>query len=1050
MLINSIWASTHAPCSPTGFASFFRTRSGPKGRVLLSEKTKEGELRELLRRAQRQHWGAHLRLTLVQLIALAAALGLWGLLLGLVSIELSLKGWLWWASLALGGAATLWRLMIALARSRKPIQVAKLLERGGAGCLGAVTSALQFATHGSPWGASAAMAQAHVNQTLRGLRQRCPLPQVSLAWWPQLALTGALLTLTLGALSGEARSGFGMLLGMGNEKGLSSTGQVEMATQHSVPQQEVFELYVEDLRAHLKAPEYTGIYPREVVATSGGIQVVEGTELTLTGRLISPAKSVDLVLKDEAGVEQVLPCKLEGSQLSLSFSALSSASMHFRIRVEEGLKDNGIRRQLTVKPDQVPRVELAAEQAPKQVSNKEAIAFRYTAEDDFGLRELRLKMAINGSELQSNGELLAKPESRIYSGRPSVQLESYGLEPGDQIAFWVEALDNDEVHGAKMGRSPSLQFQISSPALRHDGLIQEQQALLDELIQLLADYLESPIPEQINDAAIGPHLESLSAIDARRRQLMVRYLDLDKQLQRDPLLLRRDYELFQRLFEDLRQRHERASRALDRLKKAPSASALSTYKTLHRSPQLSQSEAAVLALDELIALEWLDAAQMTLNEIRATESRLKALIHNLKAAGDDPELKAEILKELARLERQMQQLKARLQRQRQHMPKEHLNLGEPSQEAADSDSQSLRSLIESGDLDGALDSLEQMTQGLEESISVQDEMPQNGLTNTRSKMDMEASQLMDKLNDLVASQQALIEKGQSLERAINQRGRESIAERIDPTLQAQQQRLETIAPLLDNPSMSLDDSARESIDRLKQSVELGERLVQLGDLEGIADLAERLEEESERARSRVRSSGFLIPKSDPASFAHRQAEKRLDRVQDYSEAMQDELSQLLHDAQGQARANEMQEMREMGKEQSELMERVSEVRQSLQENEELESMAEDLAPGMQRAQRAMDTASGKLDRTRLKPGLEDERRALRALHGLKKSLQKSLQKERMGEQRNQEQSRERVKIPVKDAFDQEALRRSLLNYMRAPGLEAYEALNRRYYEMLVE
>ena len=124
---------------------------------------------------------------------------------------------------------------------------------------------------------------------------------------------------------------------------------------------------------------------------------------------------------------------------------------------------------------------------------KAQVKLRFEAEDDFGLSEVALAFKLPGAA--KPGRVLLQRSldlSRRASGDYSWEMAPLGLMAGDRIAYYVEAVDNDEISGKKTGVSRTQYLKVYSEAEHHRQVLAQIDEQWESLVKLLADRLEGP------------------------------------------------------------------------------------------------------------------------------------------------------------------------------------------------------------------------------------------------------------------------------------------------------------------------------------------------------------------------------------------------------------------------------------------------------------------------------------------------------------------------------------------------------------------------------
>ncbi len=1014
------------------------------------------------------------RRALETVVFAALAVVTWGLVTmvvaGILPIHPITTG-LVWATLALAIAVVAWRtvelrLMVPSAERR----LAQEIERVEPALRSDLVSALQFGETLPDDALSAALIKEHLRHTAREteryrgrvhtLIHTRPLQR------PMAAILGvaALVTLIAATVPGQLSRTVALAFGPSAVQGALLEQSTSAAAKPA--------LLVGNLHVSLRFPVHTRLRPRELRNASGNLEVVRGTEVYFEGRVRHRANAVSIILEHDDGTTTEVGADVVGERVQGTFAALESGTWRFRLTTAPGtVLDNDIPKILSVLPDYPPVVEIERPTGLIEVVANDVVTIHVTAVDDFGLTEIALTYGFEGVPEDQHRQLIATVEHQTsFSGTATLDLTPLELHPRDVISVRAEAIDNDDVSRPKMTHSGVLLLRVASPEDRHEALITRQQELMDQLVEVLATYLEHPIlkdehgqtgedghPNSVADHDFARLLVHAQQASGQRALFLSGMADVRAQLEVDTLLLKRDYDIFVSLYETLYQQHRDAEPKLMALvRQARSgrlqAKALVDYTADHRIPMVGETERVIIMLEELIAAEWMDAAQMTVDAIRDTKERLKGLLEQYRDS-QDPALKTEILKEIGRLQRQMDELLARLGAQMQQIPPEHLNregFDESPMEDLAANADSLRDLLESGDIEGALAALDRLDEGLEAMLAMTDSYTAPGGSGGPSKLDQHANELMDMVNDLAAAESALQRESEDLAQRQRQRQNDAMEEVLGPFLAKQEQRLDEIKEhLRDLDPLALKGHDRSSLAELDRAQESAERLLEVGDVEGLGPVAERVAEEAGGARRRFMMTRFDLSRGSLDRADYEQAIDSLDAVERLAEAMEDDILDLLKQAQLSPSEEDRNEMATQAGQQQKIRQQGNKLGEKIAAaGEEFPSLQEQLQPAREQADGFMGEAVQELQGGDVRGGLEGERQALRSLRAMKRNLQQSLDKERM--KGRSQAGQERVVIPDAEKKAPRAFRQDILDAMKEPGIDAYKQENSLYYESLIE
>jgi len=204
---------------------------------------------------------------------------------------------------------------------------------------------------------------------------------------------------------------------------------------------------VANLELEYVFPAYTGMPPQKV-ENGGDVAALRGTEVRLRIKptMSAPGGRVQLDPKSTAELKTESDGTLIGS-----FKIAEDGFYHVELDGPRG-------EHVTASPkytvdaleDQPPTVTFEKPKRDVQANPVEEVFLQARADDDYGIRQLDLVYSVNGGpekaiNLYGNG---AKTLKEVSTGQ-TVYLEELGVKPGDFVAYYAKAQDNDTVKGPK-------------------------------------------------------------------------------------------------------------------------------------------------------------------------------------------------------------------------------------------------------------------------------------------------------------------------------------------------------------------------------------------------------------------------------------------------------------------------------------------------------------------------------------------------------------------------------------------------------------------------
>lgn len=983
-----------------------------------------------------------------------------------------------------GATAVLWLIayIAPTVKTRQDPQTAALLERHYRDLRSNVTSSLEFGAslsgrssyHPDDIGSPALM-RAFVDKTADQLvteaqRYKAALPKHQIGAFRKIALT-IMVGFALACLVAPhwVRLGFDRLVG-GDETETAITTPASDGPQ--VP-------LIASIYVRYDYPAYTRRSPIEGENLSGRIEVLAGTQIRLHARSLVDVTSAALVLtanQNDELIDTEIEMDLDLRNLRVSFPALQDATYRFEVIDGEGEhRVDPVQRQIRVIQDAPPNVRLNNMEPVIQAAADDFVPFHFTVSDDFGLTEIAFVHAFAGDEgNEERVELITLNDMLVFQESAGFDLALLNLQPRDEIVVLVEATDNDSFSGPNFGRSRPVLIRISAPEDRHLDIVEREDEIFEALLSVLGNYLENPIAELVRTSEgitfripdgdpddFGMRYAAAQTIHRTVQTILGEMRDLLIAMENDELLLRRDFEIFESIYDAIYLLHRQEANVLSSISRA---AARNTLVRVHmerietvRVEQVRETEQAVLTLEELIGSQRMESMNRTLEEINELRQRLRELLEEYRDT-QDPDLRAEIERELLRLEARLRELLERLAEQMDQLPPEHYNLealqemGTMSDVAAMTEAlQRIRDMLEMGDIESALEALDNLEAEIEAMMQQLSESQQSG-GGGLSELDQRMSELMDQINALEAQESAIEEDTAQLQEEIRQRLATELQEELESFVENARERVRQMRQELAGiETEGLNYEIPNALDDADDLLEDLEQMLGESDIEGALQRANAAREELMNADYHTRRARRRHPAGSDMEQSYGEAEETIEDVDADAQQLIDDLESLLQRAQpvpgpaDQPRVDELSEAQQLTLDElGELLEQVSEFGQ------DMPMIQDELGPPLEQVSDFMEGARGQLENGRLEGARADEQSALDRLRQLGEQMSQMVGRERMQRRNSGPTSTERVEIPEEPDETPAEFREDILDAMRDQSLESYQEAIRQYYESLVE
>ncbi len=202
--------------------------------------------------------------------------------------------------------------------------------------------------------------------------------------------------------------------------------------------------YVRDLRLEYRYPSHTGL-PGETVDDGGDIAAPRGTSVTVRATTTMPVKGGRIAIEGEPPVPMVL-----GADGTLAGTMTVTKSGFYRIELETttGRTVRGsLDYVIDLLEDNGPTIAFTTPGHDSRVTSVEEVYVEVEASDDYGLGSVDLRYSVNGGEERAV-PLYSKGARRTsLTAGHTFFLEELGLRPGDLVAYYGRATDNDSAGG---------------------------------------------------------------------------------------------------------------------------------------------------------------------------------------------------------------------------------------------------------------------------------------------------------------------------------------------------------------------------------------------------------------------------------------------------------------------------------------------------------------------------------------------------------------------------------------------------------------------------
>lgn len=550
-----------------------------------------------------------------------------------------------------------------------------------------------------------------------------------------------------------------------------------------------------DITISYRYPLYSGLQPKTEYNTSGNIRALKGSEIQMSAISNRSLLSAALIVNNSAKI----PCVIEnGNMIKGVLSLLESGTYIFETTDSNGRTvQDPTPHTIQLDPDQFPEVSLNAPAKDIVVHESDTVGITYTAKDDFGIDEISL-VYVQGEEQKTRALASFGKKQLQYHGAYVWSLSELTLRPDDKIAYHLEVKDNDAISGPKVSSSPTYYLEIYSSRKKHMELVQLQEALLQELIHMLADDLTKRIDDE--RCTEKEYLTmTQDGILERAEKIVGLFTDILVGMQDD---VRANYSVYyslENLKNKFREVTEKKRMALRQalLTAGENAIPVSVLREMQKvqDEEVVEVEDSIIFLNDIIRKQQLEDVLDTGKNLIQSQNNIEKLLDKLRE-GEDAKLNEKVLSELRQIEETIRQMMDKLMHmaQGEHMD-EFLNadaLKQIEQNDIMKELNAMKEAFNKGDLEAALQASQRLLSALQGMMNQMKSSAQHLADSSFSDMLKDTNQLLDKISELEQKEKKLTEDTDALKRDIQKRTSESTKETFQSFFQKQEKRVAAI------------------------------------------------------------------------------------------------------------------------------------------------------------------------------------------------------------------------------------------------------------------
>ena len=428
---------------------------------------------------------------------------------------------------------------------------------------------------------------------------------------------------------------------------------------------------VTQFQYRLNYPAYTQLQSQTLPVNIGDIQVLFGTEVVFTGESNKKLQKAHLAFDESSNVEleitegqllddvtQLMEDEQGQDILSTpqiiqgSFVAQQSENYRIYITDVDGFTNrNPVNRTVTVLKDVDPDVAIVSPARDTVLDDAMLIELKVEATDDYGIQELQLVYRVESEGAEEVNVPLKRWEVGDALSHRSVfvaytwDVDRIGMFPGETLAYYVQALDIDNVSGPNIGKSHTYTLRFPSLSELYDAVAAEQdteqrglEELVDEqadatgLVDTLLDKIRKSQELTLNDENLMQQvLENQRQIEEKAQQLIEDMKETAEEMEQNQLFDTETIEKYQEL-QDLMEKalSEEHKELLRKLSEALAKQEVNEQEQSMAEANLSQEQ----FLQQLERAKSLYEQILLQQELEAAAKQAKALAEQQKQLMD--------------------------------------------------------------------------------------------------------------------------------------------------------------------------------------------------------------------------------------------------------------------------------------------------------------------------------------------------------------------------------------------------------------------------------
>jgi hypothetical protein len=587
---------------------------------------------------------------------------------------------------------------------------------------------------------------------------------------------------------------------------------------------------IEAMSLRFQFPAYTKKQSQTESPSDGSVTALPGTEVVLTATVSPHVQSAELIVNEEDPYSMQ---RADGDSFTGSFLVRKKGFYQIQVRDENGHRQLLPQKfSIELEKDRAPYIMLFLSNPQPVYFENDKIKMFYESTDDYGIAQVDLVAHINGEIVRNTIKKLSVPEKE-YKDNYLWDLATLDLHSGDEVQYYLEVKDIDNVQGPNLGQSESYRFTVFDSQKERQDIIALQDHLVESLIALLADNLVTGVA--LNKQVGGP--EKWQKLLISNTDHMVESIGIAQTiLERSQVIegFPQSYlNLMANLISGLTELRQEQIRALTDMRQPAynKPTPISLDDSLHRSLHsrlVSQLERDILFLIKMTNRQKMEQVMDLENQLEELTEALKEEFQNILDKKSPPS-PSELKSQLDEIRKTLQKIMDQLAKQTQSRPDEFLNknaIKHLKMEKLSAALDRISDLAKDGKMEEAMKELEELTRDLQ-TMSQQLEQARNQMDEMiDQKIMKQLEESFNQIESLEKKQKELLDQTSDINQELRKAQSESFSKEMDTFFEELHQLVEQVQILLkeDKDYLSLHPTIKKLDDLLDEKALTEEKL----------------------------------------------------------------------------------------------------------------------------------------------------------------------------------------------------------------------------------